>query len=402
MPHSEEAGLAGVTGDRHADPERLDGPQEASNRPGGALWALAAAGPQLREVAHFAAEAGLGVLAQEGRPRAVVVAGVGTAARTGDILQTVAGPRCPVPVMAHRSAGIPGWVGAADVVLAVSASGRSPEALAAAEAAARRGARLVAIGAPDSPLQSLAERARAVFVPVPRTAPARMSLWGLTVPVLLAARELGLVRLAEADIAETARRLDEDAERCRGEADSFVNPAKELAMNLAGTIPVVWGGSPLAGVAARRFGDMLAANSRYPVIAGELGEAGRGRVGLLDGVFGSLTRQSNDIFADPLEGDEQPTRLRIVLFRDDGLEGDDSVPLPDSRRADAVEKLAEERGIHCDVFKAEGGCSLERLASLIAFPDFTSVYLALAHNLDPMSVPAVSDMKDHIHSGSRQ
>ena len=35
-------------------------------------------------------------------------------------------------------------------------------------------------------------------------------------------------------------------------------------MNLAGSIPVVWGSSPLAGVAARRFGDMLAANSRYP------------------------------------------------------------------------------------------------------------------------------------------
>lgn len=395
-------GVAGITGDRHADPERLDGPLEQSNRPGGALWALAAAGPQLRESASLAAEAGLGVLSEDGRPRAVVVAGVGTAARTGDILSTVAGPRCPVPVMAHRSAGIPGWVGAADVVLAVSASGRSPEALAAAEAAARRGARLVAIGAPDSPLQSLAERARALFVPVPRKAPARLSLWALTVPVLLAARELGLVPFAEADIAETARRLDEDAERCRGEADSFVNPAKELAMNLSGTIPVVWGGSPLAGVAARRFGDMLAANSRYPVIAGELGEAGRGRVGLLDGVFGSLTESNRDIFADPHDEGDGPTRLRIVLFRDDGLEGDDTAPPPDSRRADAVEELAHERGIQCDVFNAEGGCSLERLASLIAFPDFTSVYLALAHNLDPMSVPAVSDMKNFIKRGQRE
>ena len=95
------------------------------------------------------------MLADEGRPRAVVVAGVGTAARTGDLLATVAGPRCPVPVLAHRSAGVPGWVGAADVVIAVSASAaaarrRWPRR----EAAARRGARLVAIGAPDSQLQA--------------------------------------------------------------------------------------------------------------------------------------------------------------------------------------------------------------------------------------------------------
>jgi hypothetical protein len=388
----EEDGLAGITGDRLADERRIEGDLTESIRPGGALWALASAGPQVRESAALAADAGLVALAEEGRPRAVVVAGVGTAARTGDILTTVAGPRCPVPILGHRSPGVPGWVGAADVVIAVSASGRSPEALAAADAAARRGARLVAIGAPDSELQALAERARAPFVAVPRRAPARLSLWALTVPVLMAGRELGLVNLVEADIAETARRLDEDAERCRPDADAYVNPAKELAMNLAGSIPVIWGSSPLAGVAARRFGDMLAANSRYPVVSGELGEVGRGRVGLLDGVFGSLAEGQTDIFADP--ADDELTRLRIVLMRDDGLDGDDTGPKPDVRRADAVADLASRRGVRCDVLPAEGGCALERLASLIAVPDFASVYLALAHGLDPMRVPAVSELKD--------
>src|SRR6185436_10744084 len=119
----------------------------AENDPGGMLRATASAGAQVRESAALAAEANLAALAEEGRPRAVVVAGAGTAVRTGDVLVTVAGPRCPVPVLAHRSPGIPGWVGAADVVIAVSASGRSPEALAAAEAAARRCSRLGAGGA---------------------------------------------------------------------------------------------------------------------------------------------------------------------------------------------------------------------------------------------------------------
>ncbi|GAB3219681.1 SIS domain-containing protein [Glycomyces halotolerans] len=393
----DDDGVAGITGDRQADESRIQGDLSDSTNPGGALWALASAGPQLRESAALAADAGLGVLADEGRPRAVVVAGVGTAARTGDVLATVAGPRCPVPVLGHRSAGVPGWVGAADVVLAVSASGRSPEALAAAEAAARRGARLVAVGAPDSELPDVAERAREPYVAVPRRAPARLSLWALTIPVLLAARELGLVAVTEADIAETARRLDEDAERCRAEADAWVNPAKELAMNLAGSIPVIWGSSPLAGVAARRFGDTLAANARYPVVSGELGEVGRGRVGLLDGVFGSLAEGGRDIFAD--EDEASATRLRIILMRDDGLDGDDTSPKPDTRRADAVAKLAERRGVRCDVMPAEGGCALERLASLIAVPDFASVYLALAHGLDPMRVPAVSEMKDEAVGG---
>lgn len=391
-------GTAGVSGHQHADESLLDDPELlAEQDPGGMLRFIASAGAQVRESAALAAEANLGVLADEGRPRAVVIAGIGTAGRTGDVLATVAGPRCPVPVIPHRSAGVPGWVGAADVVIAVSASGRSPEALGAAEAAQRRGARLVAVGAPDSQLQSVAERARAPFIPVPRRAPARASLWALTVPVLLAARTLGLVKVNEADLAETAARLDVDADRCRPTAESFVNPAKSLALGLAGSIPIVWGSSPLATVAARRFGDTLSANARYPVVTGALGEAGRGRVGLLDGVFGGLAEGERDIFADPGDGDADGTRLRLVLLRDGGLNAEDDTDEPlavEERRADAVQTLAQRRGVRCDVVTAEGGSALERLASLVAVPDFASIYLALAHGLDPMAVPAITEMKE--------
>ncbi|MFC0007444.1 SIS domain-containing protein [Micromonospora siamensis] len=391
-------GTAGVSGHRHADEALLDDPARlAESDPGGMLRFTASAGAQVRESAALAAEANLSVLTDDLRARAVVVAGIGTAARTGDVLATVAGPRCPVPVISHRSAGVPGWVGAADVVIAVSASGRSPEALGAAEAAHRRGARLVAVGAPDSQLQSVAERARAPFIPVPRRAPARASLWALTVPVLLAARSLGLVKVNEADLAETAARLDAEADRCRPTAESFVNPAKSLALGLAGSVPIVWGSSPLATVAARRFGDTLSANARYPVVTGALGEAGRGRVGLLDGVFGGLFESGRDIFADPDESDGDATRLRLVILRDGGLNADDDTDEPlavEERRADAVQTLAERRGVRCDVVTAEGGSALERLASLMAVPDFTSIYLALAHGLDPMAVPAITEMKE--------
>ena len=401
-------GAAGVRGLRVADHALLDdqAAMDAAD-PGQMLRATASAGAQVRESASLAAEADFRPLADEGRPRAVVVAGVGTAARTGDVLSTVAGPRCPVPVLSHRIAGIPGWVNAADVVIAVSASGRSPEALAAAEAAARRGARLVAIGAPDSELQAVAERARATFVPVPRRAPARASFWALAVPVLVAGRALGLVKITEADLAETAVRLDTDAERCRPGLESFVNPGKTLALDLAGSIPILWGSSPLATIAARRFADTLAANARYPAVAGGLGEAGRGRVGLLDGVYGALSEAERDIFADPDESEVAETRLRLVLLRDGGLretepeadniaaDADSDEPVSvEERRADAVQHIAEQRGVRVSVVEAEGASALERLASLLAVPDFASIYLGLAHGLDPMAVPAISELKE--------
>jgi glucose/mannose-6-phosphate isomerase len=374
------------------DETRLDDAELlAEADPAAMLQATAGAGPQLREAVALAAEAGLHVLSEEIRPRALVVAGVGTAARTGDVLAAVAGPRCPVPVISYRSRGIPGWVGAADVVIAVSASGRSPEALAAAEAAMHRGARLVAIGAPDTELQSMAERARALFVPVPRRRPSRVNFWALTVPVLLAARALGMAQVTEADFAETATRLDNDADRCRPTAEMFVNEGKSLAVELAGTIPVIWGTSPLATVAANRFADQLAANARYPAIAGNLIEAGRGRVGLLDGVFGSLADTSDDFFADRVDS-VAATKLRLVLLRDD------SESEVETARADAIADLARERGVGVSVLSAEGGCELERLASLVAVPDFASVYLALLHGLDPIAVQAVSELKERTNA----
>jgi hypothetical protein len=412
------------------DESRLDEPGLGEDERSFMLRTTASAGPQVREAAALVAEAGLASFAEEGPPRALVVAGVGPAARAGDVLAAVAGSRCRVPVLAHRSAGVPSWVGAADVVIAVSASGKGPEALAAAEAAAARGARLVAIGAPDSMLQSYAERARAPFVPVPRRGPARASVWALTVPVLLAARALNLIQLTPADLAETAARLDAEAERCRPSADAFVNPAKSLAIELAGSIPVIWGTSPLATVAASRFADQLAANSRYPAVPDALVEAGRGRVGLLDGVFGGLAGGDPDFFADRTDEVAPGTRLRLVLLRDD-LRGDEDQrasddpfltagrdpggqglssptetfdtdpehsawPAVEARRAEAVAELAADRGIGVSTVWAQGESALERFASLVAVPDFASVYLALLHGIDPVAVPAVTELKERV------
>ncbi|HEY9482120.1 MAG TPA: mannose-6-phosphate isomerase, partial [Micromonosporaceae bacterium] len=80
-------GSAGVRGSRTVDERLLDdvGALERAD-PGQMLRATASAGAQVRESASLAAEANLSSIADEGRPRAVVVAGQGTAARTGELL----------------------------------------------------------------------------------------------------------------------------------------------------------------------------------------------------------------------------------------------------------------------------------------------------------------------------
>ncbi len=69
-------------------------------------------------------------------------------------------------------------------------------------------------------------------------------------PLLVAARALGVVRLGDDAVEAAAARLEEVATRCRSSSESFVNPAKTLALELAGALPVIWGTSVVTTVAA--------------------------------------------------------------------------------------------------------------------------------------------------------
>ena len=84
------SGEAGLRGHRDIDTDLLDDAAGLDRGdPGGMLLATASAGAQVRESAALAAEANLNTLADEGRPRAVVVAGVGTAARLAELRDAV-------------------------------------------------------------------------------------------------------------------------------------------------------------------------------------------------------------------------------------------------------------------------------------------------------------------------
>lgn len=367
--------------------------------PAGMLRAVASSGAQVREAATLAAEAGLDRLADDGRPRAIVVAGVGGSGIAGDALAAVAGTACPVPVVVHRSYGLPAWVGAADLVAAVSCSGTSEETLSAADEALRRGARMIAVGRPGSPLAERAERGRALFVPVRDGRPPRASLWALAVPLIAAGSALGVTPLPSSAVEAAAARLDRLAQLCRPSCETFVNPAKALAVDLAGALPVVWGSSPLAGVAAYRFVCQLAENAKYPGLWGVLPEAHHNAVvafdGALAGAFAGGRRALpsdpvEDLFRDRVEDPVATPRLRLVLLRDP--EEHPQV----ARRCAASRTLAEARGVPVHEIVAEGGAPLERLASLVGLVDYASVYLAMLLGLDPTPVTAIDELKARI------
>lgn len=363
----------------------------AAADPGDMLWHVASAAAQIREAQRLTAEAGIARLAAEGRPRAIVVTGMGGSAISGDVLAAVAGDGCPVPIATVRGYRLPGWVGAADLVIAVSCSGDTEETLSVTAEAVRRGCRLLCVAAAGSRLAEYAVQAGGPHVPVRSVGQPRATLWGLTVPVLLTAREFGLVDVPDGVLEATASRLEDVSHRCRPASESFVNPGKQLALELAGAVPMVWGTSPLAGVAAYRFACQCNENAKYPAVSGELPEVDHNQVVAFDGPFGSLggTRDEGDFFRDRAEEDT-PTRLHLVVLRD-------TVEHPQivKRRTVSVE-LARDRGVPVTEIIAEGEHPLERIATLLALADYVTVYLALALGVDPTPVSAIQELKARI------
>jgi glucose/mannose-6-phosphate isomerase len=388
--------------------DRLDTPDviEAAD-PGDMLRQVASAAAQVRTALRSCAETDLSAFAADGRPRAIVVAGMGGSGLAGEMLNAMAGLSSPVQVVVSQAERLPGWVGAADAVVAVSCSGGTPETLAIATEAARRGCRLAAVGAEGSPLHRIAEQASAPFIPVVPLGLARSMLWAVAVPLLVIAERIGVARIGTDVYELAASRLEEISHQCRPASDSFVNPGKSLALDLVGELPMVWGTSALSGVAARRFASQLQENAKYPAIYGMLPEAAHSQVAAFDGPFAprSSRLSGQEPGAGPDDMSELPgwdldyeedeaasgfTALRLILIADP-----DEDPRVASQRA-AVTELAGQRGVGISELAMDGEHPLVRLAGVIQLADYASVYLAIASGIDPGQTVAIRDLRTRI------
>jgi glucose/mannose-6-phosphate isomerase len=351
------------------------------------LRAVATSASQVRASLTASREAQLDAIAFDARPRAIVVAGMGGSGISGDVLGAIAGMRSPIPIVVHRGYGLPGWIGAADLVVAVSCSGRTAETMSAAVEASRRGARLLGVGSAESPLEGQCRSGGGSFVPILAELSPRSSMWALSVPLLVVASRFGLLDLGagEAALEAAAVQLESIAGLCGPERESFVNPGKSLAAELAGSLPLVWGTGQVGPVAALRAVCQLAENAKFPAIAGALPEAHHNQVVAFDGPLAGGSGD-DDLFRDRVE-DETPLRLRLLLVRDDA---DDEGA---KARAHVSADIASERGIPVSVVGAQGDSPVERLASLIGLLDYASVYLGLAYGIDPSPIAAIDELK---------
>ena len=355
--------------------------------PGQMLEAVASSGAQMREAVTTIDRTLLTKIADGGKPRAIVVAGMGGSGVSGDVLLAVAGPFSSIPISVERTHHLPGWVSPIDLVIAVSCSGSTEETLTVAAEAGRRGARLVTIGAKGSPLEQISlQTSGAVHIPIDaKGRMPRASLWTIATPLLMVAAALGVAEITDEDFMTTADAMDELSNHLGPTTPTIENSAKALGLALAESLPLLWGTGAIGRAVTGRFMAQLAENAKHPAVHGGLPEVGHNQIVTFDGVFANNSG-ADDIFRDRVDepGDR---KLHLVLMRDEAEH--EAV----TKRADVIDRIVEDRGIPITELWGKGKHRLTRIATLILPTDWASVYAAIALGIDPTPIEPIMQLK---------
>ena len=308
---------------------------------------------------------GLDGLPDRTRIENVVVVGMGGSGVAGDVLQAVATPILPVPVVVVKSYGLPSFVGENSLVFAVSCSGDTEETIEAASDAAMQGAQIVAVTG-DGELDKLARGWGAPVISVPKVPAQRVAIGSVAIPPLVILEEIGLFPGASEWIGLAVDQL----QRRRNELVADDNPARELARAIGRTVPLIYGDSGIGAAAARRWKTQFNENSKSPAFWNAQPELCHNEIEGW-GQHGDVTRQV----------------LSLINLRHDAEHPQVM------RRYELTDQWVTEVVAAVHEVRAEGEGELAQLLDLVLFGDFVSLYLADQEGIDPGPTPTLQSVK---------
>ena len=317
------------------------------------LRPLAEAGSRVRREVGAASEAIAAAVAGalgEPRPRAVVAAGPDSR-----LLRAVLEPWCPVPFVAWPGPSLPGWAGGLDLVVVLAPDGSDSGAASAVAEAVRRGCRVVVACPPQSMVAEHAVGRDSTVLPCPS---GDQLATAVVILDFLDQLDLG----PDSDPESVAQALDDVAIACSPYRDLAVNPAKMLAIALADSTPLVWGGSVLAARAARRVAESIRRASGRTALAGDA-----------EHLLPVIARaKAQDLFADPLDDEEGGRRPALVILDD----GADEPSIREQRGRLTSE--AQARHVRVERVATDAANEVARYAALLATGTYASAYLGVA------------------------
>lgn len=295
----------------------------------------------------------------------VVVAGMGGSALAATFIATW--PGLSIPYEIARNYSIPSYVDANTLFVASSYSGNTEETLAALTEAEQKGAQIAVIATGGK----LAERAQAAGYPLfelPANFQPRMAVfYNLAALINLFAHYKLIDASAVDDLSAAGDFGCEIAVRWRADVATSHNQAKQIALELVGKSPVIYGG-PQLYPAAYKWKINFNENSKNIAWCNQFPEFNHNE--FLGWVSHPVEKPYATVFLESSFDHPQVTKRFEITRR-----------LLSGRMPDPI------------IIHAEGKTILEQLIWIVTLGDFVSLYLAFLNGIDPSPIELMNKFK---------
>jgi glucose/mannose-6-phosphate isomerase len=301
------------------------------------------------------------------RFRNLVVAGMGGSAVGGLLLRDWLQQTSRVPIVVSRNYALPGFVGRDTLLFAVSYSGGTEETLSAFEEGKAKGAKIVSFTS-GGDLEKRAKAASITIYKLPQGFQPRAAIAHQFLSLVVAAQRAGITEDSWWEVREAIDVLKAMREEMRPETPQWSNPAKRLAVELHGYIPLVYGSSIHEAV-AYRWNTQLNENGKSPAGSSFIPEAFHNAIVAGEADKELLSRLCAVFLLDPAEGERLASKTRRFI----------DIIKP------SFGKILE--------VQARGEGRLARMLSALYVGDFVSAYLGILYRRDPSTVESIDRLK---------
>jgi glucose/mannose-6-phosphate isomerase len=289
----------------------------------------------------------------------IVHSGMGGSALWALLSQSWPGWKVPFEVV--RGYDVPDYVGQKTLFIASSYSGNTEETLSALEQAEAKGAQIVVITSRGK-LEEIANERGYLLIKLPTVIPPRYGcFYGLRGLVQLG-EHLHLLAVQDAmdELASTSDFLHESMEGWAPTVPAASNLAKQLAQEVMGKSPVIYGG-PLLAPAAHKWKISFNENSKN--VAWE---------------YPFPEFNHNEFTGWTAQPEQKPYVIFYLLssFDNDRIK----------KRFDLSDKLLSGRWPSPERVEVKGETKLQQLLWTVALGDFVSLYTAFLNNVSPIEL----------------
>jgi glucose/mannose-6-phosphate isomerase len=295
----------------------------------------------------------------------VVFAGMGGSALSA--LLSTSWPSYRVPFMLWRKYDAPEHIGRDTLFIASSYSGNTEETLSALQSGEKAGSHIVVISG-GGKLIEIAKEKGYPYILLPKISQPRFGAFYSLKALVTILEKTGLISFkAGKMLSGVSGFLKSEIKNWTADNPIKNNPAKQLALEIAGTTLVIYGG-PLMFPAAYKWKISFNENAKNIAWCNEIPEFSHNE-------FLGWT-------SHPVEKPYSIVDLRST-FEHPRVQ----------KRFIVTEKLLSGKRPHPHVINAKGDNLLEQMLYCVVLGDFVSIYTALLNGLDPTPVDLIAKMK---------